>query len=155
MKLYLVQHAEAKSESEDPNRSLSKKGYSDIRKVANFIAMNKNITVSSIMHSGKTRAQQTAEVLAGTLKPDEGVQQINGLSPLDEPSIWANRLAEMTKDVILVGHLPHLSKLASYLVCQDTDKKITDFQMGGIVCLKKDDLDNWSIGWMVIPEMLV
>ncbi len=152
--LYLVQHGEPKREEEDPDRPLSEKGWSEIRKVTAFIAETANILVSTIFHSGKTRARQTAEALAEYLNPREGVKEAEGLKPLDDPSIWAERFAESNEDVILVGHLPHLSKLSAHLVCQDENEEIVDFQMGGIVCLKRDESGAWSVSWMVIPQII-
>jgi phosphohistidine phosphatase len=154
MNLYLVQHAEAKREEEDPKRSLSEKGRADIRKVANYITKHIDINVSAIMHSGKTRAQQTAETLAEYLNPPEGIKEAEGLEPLAEPSAWGKRLAEMREDTMLVGHLPHLLKLSAYLLAQDETKKILNFSMGGIVCLRRDESGTWSVRWMIIPEIL-
>ena len=154
MKLYLVQHAEAKQKEEDPERSLSEKGWADIRKVAAFIAAHTRIKVSSIFHSGKTRTRQTAEVLAEYLNPVNSVGHAEGLQPLDDPSTWVGRLAEAKEDVLLVGHLPHLSKLSAHLLCHDQDKKVIDFEMAGVVCLGKDESGTWSIHWMVIPQIL-
>lgn len=154
MNLYLVQHGEAKKKEEDPQRSLSEQGWTDIRKVASFIAKQTNIQVRNILHSGKTRARQTAETLAEYLNPPEGIKEAERLEPLADPSAWVDRLAESKEDIMLVGHLPHLSKLAAHLLCQDENKKIVEFQMGGIVCLGKDESDIWSVRWMVIPQIL-
>ena len=152
--LYLVQHAEAKSEQEDPQRPLSDKGRADIKKVAAFVAQRKTVQVKTILNSGKTRAQQTAEALAQQLKPSQGVKQAEGLEPMADPSTWSVRLADEKEDIMLVGHLPHLSRLASHLICQDANKKIVDFQMGGIACLSKDESGAWSVRWMIVPGML-
>ena len=154
MNLYLVQHAEPKSEEEDPKRPLSEKGLADIRRVADFISEHANVRVGSIMHSGKTRAEQTAMILAEYLKPPNGVMQAEGLKPLDAISIMIERLWGMKEDVMLVGHLPHLTKLSSYLLCQDDKKTIVDFKMGGVVCLGSDEAHEWSINWMVIPQII-
>ena len=152
--LYLVQHAEAKSEQEDPQRPLSDKGRADIKKVAAFVAQQKTIQVKTILHSGKTRSQQTAEALAQFLKPSERIKQTEGLEPLTDPSTWAARLADANEDIMLVGHLPHLNKLAAQVLCQDANRKIIDFQMGGIACLSRDESGTWSVRWMVVPGML-
>ncbi len=154
MYLYLVQHAEARPKEEDPKRPLSDKGRSDIQKVAAFIAKKANVKVKRIIHSGKTRAQQTAEILAEYLHPCEGIKKAEGLNPLDDPLIWLKRLVDIKEDIMLVGHLPHLDRLSSYLLCQNIDKKTIDFQMGGVVCLKKNEANSWSVGWMVIPELV-
>jgi len=154
MNLYLVQHGEAKPKEEDPSRPLSEKGREEVRKVATFLAEHMKIQVTSILHSGKTRAQQTAQTLAEHLNPPEGIQMTEGLEPLAEPSIWSERLAKTNEDLMLVGHLPHLSKLSAYLLCQDEEKKVINFQRGGIVCLERDELGLWSIEGMIIPGFL-
>ena len=66
MKLYLVQHGEAKSEKEDPDRSLTDRGTAEIRAVAEA-AKRAGLKPAQIYHSGKTRAQQTADILADAL----------------------------------------------------------------------------------------
>jgi phosphohistidine phosphatase len=153
MFLYLVQHAEAKREEEDPQRGLTEKGLSDIEKTASF-AERAGVNVSRIFHSGKTRALQTADVLSRHLKPQKGISQSDGLAPMDDPYLWFKRTMDMDEDVMLVGHLPHLARLADLLLYGDTDKGIIDFRMGCIVCLKRADDGSWSIQWMVTPEIM-
>ena len=137
MLLYLVQHAEANPEENDPSRGLSEKGLSDIRKTAHHAA-GLSIKIIQIFHSGKKRARQTAQILAENLNPDKGIAESDGLAPMDEPEIWAQRLLSAVEDIILVGHLPHMGKLAALLICGDKDKKAVNFKMAGIVCLKKN-----------------
>ncbi|MEW6003381.1 MAG: phosphohistidine phosphatase SixA [Nitrospirota bacterium] len=154
MFLYLVQHAEAKREEEDPSRGLSGKGRQDIRKVASHAA-KLNLKLSQIFHSGKTRALQTAEVLAGNLKPEKGISQTDGIAPLDDPRIWGERLKGMREDIMLVGHLPHLGKLASLLISGDPERNIVSFKMAGIICLKRDEGGNWFLQWMITPDIVI
>ena len=154
MKVYLVQHAVAKSKEEDPDRPLSDRGWAEIRTVAAYAAEHADIDVKQIYHSGKARARQTAEALAAALHSVEGVEQVDDLSPLAEPSIWAARLADLTEDIMLVGHLPHLSKLAGLLLCQDEANTVVAFQMGGVVCLSQAEAGDWSVRWMVTPEIV-
>jgi len=154
MFVYLVQHAEAKSEQEDPSRSLSVKGMHDIKKVA-FYASQYNLKVHMIFHSSKLRAKQTAEVLSEHLKPAKGISEVDGLSPLDDPTVWAQRLKDIPDDIMLVGHLPHLDKLASLLLCGDKDKNIISFKMAGIICLKRTDAESYALQWMMTPEIIV
>ena len=106
MKLYLVQHAEAKSKAEDPSRPLSENGLKTIGEVAKYAAQHLRIQVAEIVHSGKLRAKQTAEVLAEHLKPTKWLMTSKDLEPLADPGIWKNHLAETPKDTMLVGHLP-------------------------------------------------
>ena len=154
MRLYLVQHAKAKSKDEDPDRPLTDQGWNDIKKVAAFIAGNKQILVNNIIHSGKTRARQTAEVLAEELEPTGGIFQGDGLGPMDEASLWITRLVEEKEEIMLVGHLPHLNKLISRLLGYDENKQIVAFKNAGVVCIERDETGNWSVTWMVTPEIL-
>ena len=154
MKLYLVQHAKAKSKEEDPDRPLSAEGYADIRKVAVFVAEQANMNVHQIFHSGKTRARQTAEVLGEALRPVNGVLPASGLKALDDPADWASRLVDMNDEIILVGHKPYLPRLAALLICQDTETTVVDFTMGGVVCLVRNLEDRWSVRWMVTPDIV-
>jgi phosphohistidine phosphatase len=152
MKLYLVQHAESKREEEDHTRSLSDRGWNDIRKTANYAKEHLCIKVEQIVHSGKLRAKQTAEVLAEHLNSPKAVVTDTNLEPLADPKSWKKRLVETTEDIMLVGHLPHLSKLASYLLVGDENKEVIAFRMGGIVCLERDQQHRWTIHWMITPD---
>lgn len=153
MKLYLVQHAEAKKEEEDPARPLAERGWRDLEKVSRFLKERK-IEVARILHSGKLRAKQTAEKLGEAVRSSEGVKETNGLAPSDDPSIWERKLREETVDILLVGHLPHLSRLAGLMLAHNLDLGVIDFKMGGVVCLDRDDEGNWSVSWMVTPQIL-
>jgi phosphohistidine phosphatase len=153
MFVYLVQHAEAKSEQEDPSRSLSEKGMHDIKKVSSYASLC-HLKIYKIFHSPKARAKQTAEVLSEHLNPAKGISEVDGLAPLDEPDIWAQRLKDIPDDIMLVGHLPHLDKLASLLLCGDKDKHVISFKMAGITCLKKTDTGSYALQWTVTPEIV-
>ncbi|MDD2902533.1 MAG: phosphohistidine phosphatase SixA [Syntrophales bacterium] len=154
MFLYLVQHAEAHSKEEDPARDLSEKGREDIEEVAHHLK-RLNIQVRQIFHSGKTRAASTAKVLANHLQPPVGISEAPGLAPLDDPEIWADRLAHMDEDILLVGHLPHLGKLAALLLSGDQEKQVINFQMGGALRLRRMQGDQWAVDWMIPPEIIL
>ena len=153
MRIYLVQHADAKKEEEDPARPLSDRGMKEIEKVASYVSQL-GVKIHKIFHSNKLRAKQTAEVLTATLKPDKGMSEVDGLAPLDDPNLWAVRLKGLPDDVMLVGHLPHLARLSSLLLCGNADKNTVSFRMAGIVCLKMDELGVWSLQWMLTPEII-
>ena len=153
MHLYLIQHGDAKGEQEDPERSLSDKGRRDAEKVAGFLAANIEFAVENIYHSGKLRAQQTAEIFARHVPSAHTLTKADGLSPLDNPSQWAKKLGEIGADTMIVGHMPYLGSLAALLLCGNAEGKIVEFKMGGIVCLKKDP-SGWALEWAVTPDIL-
>ena len=151
MRLYLVQHGEAKREEEDPSRPLTDRGREEVRRVAEYAARI-GVKVDRIIHSGKLRAAQTAEIMAEALKPPKGVERADGLDPLADPKIWAERLREVGEDLMIVGHLPHLSRLASLLLTGREDLEPVKFRMGGVVCLERDEAGKWSVLWAIRPE---
>jgi len=152
MFIYLIQHAEAKREEEDPERGLTEKGFKDIEKVAKFLSSLK-INVNKIFHSSKKRAIQTAEVLEKYLNPKEGREEVEGLNPLDEPEFWYEKILKLNKDIVIVGHLPHLEKLTSLILTNDKNKKIINFKMAGVLCIKREE-NKFFVEWMIIPEIL-
>jgi phosphohistidine phosphatase len=154
MKLYLVQHAKARSKEEDSDRPLSAAGYTDIRRIAAFVTEQANMNIRQIFHNGKTRARQTAEVLGEALRLANGVQPASGLKALDDPVDWASRLVDINDEVMLVGHKPYLPRLAALLICQNPDTTVVDFAMGGVVCLIRDPEERWSVRWIITPNIV-
>ncbi len=152
MRLYLVQHGIAKTKIEDPDRSLTDEGKQQTRRLAAFV--QKSVAVNRILHSGKTRALQTARICAEFLRPRLGVETSKDLDPLDDPGIWAKRLADEKENLMLVGHLPHLSRLASLLLCGDPGIEPVAFRNSGVVCLERNAEGRWSLQWTVTPEVV-
>jgi phosphohistidine phosphatase len=62
VKLYLVQHGQAKPENEDPERPLTGDGLDAVARVARQSVEQLGVRPDRVVHSGKTRARQTAEV---------------------------------------------------------------------------------------------
>lgn len=154
MFLYLVQHAEAKPEAEDPLRPLSDAGQRTAAQMAELFA-RLGSRPAAIWHSDKLRARQTAQVYAAHVPPLRGISQVAGLAPLDDVAPLAAKLRPQTEDLMLVGHLPHLSRLASLLLLGDPDRSILDFQMAGVVCLGREGSGVWSLRWMLPPDPAV
>ena len=154
MYLYLVQHGKALSEDIDPSRSLSDEGIEDVKKVASLVSSFR-IQVSEICHSGKMRALQTAQIIAEAIGFTRDLKQVDGLAPMDDPEIWYKRISETDQDLMLVGHLPHLSRLTKMLICKDSEADPVIFEMGGVVCLAKEDNSSWQIHWIVKPWMVI
>jgi phosphohistidine phosphatase len=152
MKLYLVQHAKAASEQIDPQRPLTKEGRSDIQKVAAFIKPL-NLCVDCLWHSGKKRAEQTAEVLAEAIKVKTQTAR-DGLGPNDDITALKDEFVSASGDIMVVGHLLFLSKLASLLLAGAESANTVAFKNGGIVCLNYSEENRWQIDWMIIPELL-
>ena len=153
MPLYLVRHGEAYSEAADPDRSLTEAGKATVDGMAQLATAFK-IPVSQISHSGKTRARQTADIFSNYLKPSAGVTEIKAINPYDNVIIIAPEL-DPALNTMLVGHLPFMERLVSYLITGSPDKSIIKFQTGGIVCLDQiAKNESWHIKWALMPKMV-
>lgn len=152
MQLFLVQHGEAKPETEDPERPLTKQGAAATERVAAWAAQS-GVNVSHIRHSGKLRAQQTADIFAKHLNPEHGVIAVPGMKPNDDVSAVAEAINAENEAVMLVGHLPFLNRLASLLVTGDSDTAMVQFRNSGIVCLRREE-GRWLLDWAMPPELV-
>lgn len=148
--VFLVQHGEAKPEAEDPERHLKDIGKEETKLVATLLSKI-SLKPKVIIHSGKVRARETAEILADALEPENGILEGEGLSPLDDPLLWAKRL-ENEDGVMIVGHLPHLSKLASLLVVGNQDIEVVKFRYSSCLVLTRED--KFRIRLFITPEIV-
>jgi len=147
---YLVRHGEAVSETIDPQRPLSRVGYRDVEHLAQS-AMAREVRPSAILHSGILRARQTAEVLAQFLSPPAGVRVSAGLAPEDDPMIAKGELETAERSLMLVGHLPHLSRLVALLTRGDPEAQGIDLMLATMVCCSLYR-GNWRILWIIRPD---
>jgi len=143
VRAYLVRHGEAQREDVDPERHLTDRGAAQVERIARRAVDDVGVRPTRIFHSGKARARQTAEIWAALVGVDG--RESDGLSPNDDPSLWAARLEDEEADVMLVGHLPHLERLAGLLVTGDADQPVVGFPAGGLVVLGRDG-DGWRVG---------
>ena len=148
MQLYLVQHGQAKTEDEDPERPLTDQGVEDVARVANHAVAQLGVRPTRVFHSGKTRARQTAEAWGELLDAD--VEQDDALAPNDDPTNWLERLRSEPDDLMLVGHLPHLARLAGLLLIGAADRSVVKFCPGGLVGLERTNT-GWVVSVVVPP----
>ncbi len=147
-KLYFMQHGLAVSKTDNPERPLSEDGIKQTRGIAKQL-LSSNTLISSIFHSGKLRAQQTAEIIADALDINT-VSVIDGLSPNDDVALIKQDLN--VDKALYVGHLPHLEKLISSLVSGKEKPEIIKFQNSAIVCLERND-SLYHIVWYLTPQL--
>ena len=152
MPVYLVQHAMSLSKDKDPEKGISPEGRATAETIAG-VAKGYHVQVSQIFHSGKKRARETAEIFAAALDPRLGVMEMSGLSPLDDVAGIAAGL-KPESNVMLVGHLPFMERLAGYLVAGDAECPVFKFQNAGIVCLDHHpDKGSWVVMWSLSPRI--
>ena len=154
MQLYLMRHGKAESELTNAQRPLSVMGRNDVHRIAAFVQEHGHVTVKAIVHSGKTRARETAQMMASSVVSLEPMHVDEYLSPNADPAIWNDRLVDERQSLMLVGHLPHLDRLLALLVCGDRSKTAVSFSTGTLACLERSSAERWVIRWVIAPEML-
>lgn len=152
MALYLVQHGKSLPKDQDPDQGLSEEGTAETEQIAK-VAREKAVAVFQIRHSVKTRARQTAEIFSRALNPKQGIKEVGGIKPMDDVAEVAADL-DPAENIMLVGHLPFMERMAAFLITGSIDKPVFKFQNSGIVCLDKDpETQTWVILWALLPRI--
>ena len=152
MRLYLVQHGQAFPAAEHSDRPLTDQGRREVEIVAARLACGQP-RLAHLIHSGKTRARQTAEMLADHLMPGRPVEAAAGLDPDDPVEPWVAAANGWTEDRLLVGHQPFLGKLVSRLVLGE-ERALVDYRPGTVVCLEPTGAGDWRIVGLFGPALL-
>ena len=155
MDLYLMQHGEATTEAENPERPLTEAGRAAVERVS-IRARAAGVHVGVCVHSGKLRAEQTALLFVGQLGGQADVSAREGLAPKDAVAPAAQWLRTATEHnaMAVIGHLPFLDRLASLLVAGDEEAHVVRFRMGGLVKLEpKEKGEGFAVAWVLAPEL--
>jgi len=83
------------------------------------------------------RARQTAEMLRDTLCPEGILAEKEYLSPNDDVEQILSDIHNAGQDLLIAGHMPFLSRLASSLLAGDAAGTPIAFPTGGVVVLEK------------------
>ncbi len=148
--LFLVRHGEALPESRDSLRPLSPQGIRELEKSAKYVAAQ-DIQIDEILHSNKLRARQTAEILSKHIHTTRGLREAGGLGPMDDPQLWLDELTVSKDKLMLVGHLPFMSRLASLLLTGRMNLGCVVFYPGTIAAFRNSGGD-WAVEWVMPPS---
>jgi len=163
MRLFLIRHAHALDHAVDAERPLSERGQRITLQVAEFFKANGRLRPAQMWHSPIQRAFETAADLVSHLDPTIALVETDGLLPFDDPAIIAERfrLYPTSHDLALVGHQPHLAKLASLLTTGWGDRELMHIKKNAIIALRRSDetfaetgLARWRVAWHYTPEFL-
>jgi phosphohistidine phosphatase len=153
MRLYLVQHGDAVPKVTDPDRPLSPEGRHAVERLAAFLA-RLDLGVVRVLHSGKARAAQTAELLLWAVGSHLRAETRDGIAPDDPVEELAADLAGWSGPDLLVGHLPFLRRLVGLLVQGDAAAELVRITPGTALCLERDPAGTWQVVWCIPPEAI-
>ncbi len=143
MKLFLVRHGDAVSETVDPHRPLSPQGRGEVRTTADFLKSHK-YSMKTFFHSTKMRARQTAEIIRDTLCREGMLVEKKYLSPNDAIDRISHDIQNADQDLLIAGHMPFLSRLASFLLNGDAEVSPIVFPTGGVIVLARQN-QQWVL----------
>lgn len=152
MRIYLVQHGEAVDKSVDSERPLSSQGTADVESIASVLA-RAGAAPKRILHSGKTRARQTAEILNQALSAPSAPSEISGIAPMDPVAEFAARLPDFSAETMVCGHQPFMGRMVSHLLTGNEERPVVEYSPGSVVCLERSAEDDWVLCWFLRPEL--
>jgi phosphohistidine phosphatase len=154
MIIYLARHGDYLNGNDDFTRGLSERGRTDVAAVAREMK-SKGVQIRATLHSGKLRAQQTAEILADELMVSSIISLADGLAPNDDPVAFeALQFPALASDTLIVGHLPFMGLMVSHLLTGDPERSPEAFEAGTVVCLEQAEDGKWSKRWALHPSRL-
>lgn len=156
MALFLVQHGISAAKDTDPGKNLTELGKIETERIAQ-VAHKYGIKVERVVHSGKNRARQTAAIFHEELSVQTALETVPGINPLDDVKAFAH-IVNPESDLMVVGHMPFMQRLVSFLTTGSEDILVYRFQNSGIVCLDADQEEptnglNWFIKWTLNPHI--
>jgi phosphohistidine phosphatase len=159
LELYLVRHAVAAQRGDeypdDTKRPLTSQGMSRFRREAKALDAF-GVSVALILTSPLTRAKQTAEILADTVRGKPSIVTADSLAPEGTAASVIQEVARHARkgSIALVGHEPNIGELAARLIGA---RSAIEFKKGAVCRIDFDALPPKGVGmlrWFVTPRML-
>ncbi len=161
MNIYLLRHAEAEPGFPDHSRLLHASGREHARRLGDFLRAKQAFKPTVLLCSPYRRAQQTAELLLGAWGGSlESRKDESRLEPEMNPGSLVQDFQQLGQDVLVVGHNPNISILASLLLSGEHARTRVHFKTAVMVCLQWDPIPNYGqigpceLDWMLDPRII-
>ncbi|MBF0504925.1 MAG: phosphohistidine phosphatase SixA [Candidatus Omnitrophica bacterium] len=164
MELYFLRHALAAQRDsikykDDTKRPLTAEGEQKMQRCAHGMQAL-GLTFDTILCSPYVRARQTAEIVARVFKLKKTILHLtNNLipdAPFEKLVLEVRTDFPDSKNLLFVGHQPHLADLISYIL--NTEKPIPfDLKKSGLCHLSQLPAigqDNAVFNWLLTPSQL-
>ena len=157
MKIYLMQHGDCLTEEEDSQQPLSPEGRQRMEKIAKALE-RMGLAVDKIVTSPKERALQTAEIVAPAVGVSrDAIMETELVKAMTPPALTVKYLEQLAQSgsVLVVGHLPSLAGVSSFLLTEGAGAAI-QFERGGLGRIDIESLTTHKgrLRWYITPGML-
>ena len=165
MKMFILRHGIAVEPGtpgydRDSERPLTPEGRRKTRQIARALAKLK-VQPDAILTSPFVRAHQTAEIVATGLRLKKRLHLCEHLAcggDVKRLIAEINRRYAKADSVMLVGHEPDLSELASLLISGKPDGASIELKKGGLCVMETDSLRAGrcaTLQWLATPKVLI
>lgn len=156
MKLILMRHAHADYGPPDPERELSGRGCECANQMAAFAAERGFFEFEEIWCSPYTRAKQTAEPFSARTGKSVNMRCLDSLVPHGDPADLLHKLGKRQGSILVIGHNPNLSIVASHLLGINRSRCHLPFKKGALMVFKRDEFteSGYSLQAYLTPSSL-
>lgn len=153
MELYLIRHGDIDPNVPDTGAGppLTETGLAQVRRSANFAA-RLGVQLAEIRHSEKLGAIQTAQEFESALRCTR--KQVPGVGPDDDINPLRREAAGLEHNVMVVGHLPYLNRIAGALLAQDESMPVVVFHPAALIRLDRREDARWSLQLVMPPGVM-
>lgn len=160
MRLIICRHAEPAGISDISDSPLSPAGESQAVLMGRFLRAQ-GFEPGTILTSGVSRAQRTAEIVAGVLGVDALLLTDGRLGPDSNPEEAWESLQSLTSAALVVTHEPIAAGLCSVLLTGDPDSCLLSFKHCTMASLysksrgaRLPSASTWRVEWLLGPAQV-
>jgi phosphohistidine phosphatase len=161
MNLYIMRHGIAEDHTpkgDDAARKLTAKGSDKIAKAASGIRAME-LSIEAILASPITRAAETAAIVSKEIGTSATLRKVSELTTGTSPDKVLDALAKLRlpENVMVVGHEPTMSRLASLLLSGSSEAVAIRLKEGGVIALELPDgiqKGAAQLRWMLTQRQL-
>jgi phosphohistidine phosphatase len=159
--LFILRHGDAGRKiaagSTDAKRALTVAGQKEIADISKSLK-DLGIKINLVITSPLKRAQETATIVAKTLKVQSKMQEWNELTPEANRIKLYGKLSSYKQDasILIVGHNPYLSEMISEIISEDKNGHI-DLKKGGVARIRitsSNPAFKGELKWLITPRLL-
>lgn len=157
MQLYLMRHGQAALNPTSMHVSLTPRGRQDAELMGKF-ARDEALDFNNIWHSDKTRAKQTAQIVAKAVGRSACLTERPDLTPESDIHSVVQDLNAARKNnvgnILIVSHMPFLPRLSYDLLSNEQYPSALEFHTATMACFSPNDSNGWTLNWIRHVEEL-
>ena len=152
MHILLMRHGDAVDQMVDQARPLSEVGIRQVERVCEYLD-SQPLEIQTIYHSQKTRALQTAGIVASYFNMIEKLKYSSTLDPDMDADKFIDELVYFQENTLFVGHLPTIQIILHQLL-ESSSEAIPPiyFEPATVVILEKRNNERWRLAGFFNPD---